>query len=188
MSERHEQESLYRRWKETRSEVDQEALARSLWRYASRIIGTMRGVEDRALASDIVAAAFRREPQFRGDSKFTTWFYRLAYNLILNAIRDEKARREWSLDCYPEPEVTETPELSILLEQLSKRLLPQDRLILQGKFEGTTDAELAAELGMGIEGVRSRWKKLKKRLRQQLSEAASPSEKPSGSEVESPTS
>lgn len=165
-------EELYWRWAKSRSAEDQLVLSRALWRYARSIVWAMRGYEDRELITDIVTKAFERESQFRGDSKFTTWFYRLAYNTTLHAIGKEHRRREWSLESFPEMGATMEPELAIYLEQLSKLLQPRDQMILRGKLVGSTDEELAAELGLELEGLRSRWKRLKRLLRRHLSEGA----------------
>ncbi len=54
-----------------------------------------RMLQDRALAEDLAQEAFLRVYQARHryepEAKFTTWLYRIATNLALNAIRDRKA-------------------------------------------------------------------------------------------------
>lgn len=53
-----------------------------------------RMVRDRALAEDLAQEAFLRVYQarrrYQPQAKFTTWLYRIATNLALNAIRDRK--------------------------------------------------------------------------------------------------
>ena len=58
-----------------------------------------RMVRDQALAEDLAQEAFLRvykaRHRYRPDARFTTWLYRIATNLALNAIRDSKdARRQ----------------------------------------------------------------------------------------------
>lgn len=55
-----------------------------------------RLVRDQALAEDLAQEAFLRvykaRHRYRPDARFTTWLYRIATNLALNAIRDVKGR------------------------------------------------------------------------------------------------
>jgi RNA polymerase sigma-70 factor (ECF subfamily) len=54
-----------------------------------------RMVRDQALAEDLAQEAFLRVYQarqrYQPEAKFTTWLYRIATNLALNALRDRKA-------------------------------------------------------------------------------------------------
>ena len=56
-----------------------------------------RMVRDEALAEDLAQEAFLRvynaRYRYRPDARFTTWLYRIATNLALNAIRDAKGRQ-----------------------------------------------------------------------------------------------
>jgi RNA polymerase sigma-70 factor, ECF subfamily len=56
-----------------------------------------RMVRDEALAEDLAQEAFLRvykaRHRYRPDARFTTWLYRIATNLALNAIRDAKGRQ-----------------------------------------------------------------------------------------------
>lgn len=56
-----------------------------------------RMVRDPALAEDLAQETFIRvykaRHRYRPDARFTTWLYRIATNLALNAIRDSKGRR-----------------------------------------------------------------------------------------------
>ena len=56
-----------------------------------------RLVRDHALAEDLAQEAFLRvykaRHRYRPDARFTTWLYRIATNLALNAIRDTKGRQ-----------------------------------------------------------------------------------------------
>ncbi len=55
-----------------------------------------RMVRDEALAEDLAQEAFLRvykaRHRYRAEARFTTWLYRIATNLALNAIRDAKGR------------------------------------------------------------------------------------------------
>ena len=62
----------------------------------------VRMVRDRALAEDLAQEAFlrvyRARQGYRPDARFTTWLYRIATNLALNAIRDRRAGDAPALD------------------------------------------------------------------------------------------
>jgi len=75
-----------------------------------------RMVRDQALAEDLAQDAFLRVYQarkrYQPEAKFTTWLYRIATNLALNAIRD---RKEPSLPSITE---AETPDAESAAEKL----------------------------------------------------------------------
>jgi RNA polymerase sigma-70 factor (ECF subfamily) len=56
-------------------------------------------VQDQTLAEDIVQEAFirafRQISHFRGDSKFSTWLYRIAVNQAFDALRKKSRRQKW---------------------------------------------------------------------------------------------
>ncbi len=62
-----------------------------------------RLVQDREEAEELVQDAFTRAyrslEQFRGDAKFSTWLYRIVYNLCMTRVTRRKTRPE-SLDRY----------------------------------------------------------------------------------------
>ena len=55
-----------------------------------------RMVRDRSLAEDLTQetflAVFRRISTFRGESAFGTWLYRLAVNVVLMHLREQRTR------------------------------------------------------------------------------------------------
>ena len=70
-----------------------------LRRYRTPLVKYLcRMVRDDALAEDLAQEAFLRvynsRHRYRPDARFTTWLYRIATNLALNAIRDGRTRRQ----------------------------------------------------------------------------------------------
>ncbi len=47
------------------------------------------------LAQEVFIEAMRNASKFRGDSKLSTWLYRIAVNRSLNYLRDNRKRRFW---------------------------------------------------------------------------------------------
>lgn len=70
-----------------------------LSRYRAPLVGFfVRMVHDRTLAEDLAQEVFLRVYQarerYQPEARFTTWLYRIATNLALNALRD---RKPWSV-------------------------------------------------------------------------------------------
>lgn len=58
-----------------------------------RLTGNKSDAED--LAQDVLIRALRALPSFRGDSKASTWVYRITVNTWKNRVRSEKRRGFW---------------------------------------------------------------------------------------------
>ena len=59
-----------------------------------RMIKTKEDAEE--IAQDVFVKAFRSLKDFKGESKFTTWLYRIAYRTTLDHIRKNKKRQKTS--------------------------------------------------------------------------------------------
>ncbi len=74
---------------------DEESFGELLRRYRVPLVSYFsRMVRDRALAEDLAQEVFLRvyksRHRYQPEARFTTWFYRIATNLALNAVRDRK--------------------------------------------------------------------------------------------------
>jgi len=64
---------------------------------ALRIVGERGAAEE--LVQDAFLRAYRGLEKFRGDAKFSTWFYRILYNVCMTRVlRRPKEKVEWSDD------------------------------------------------------------------------------------------
>jgi len=64
---------------------------------ALRIVGERGAAEE--LVQDAFLRAYRSLEKFRGDAKFSTWFYRILYNVCMTRVlRRPKEKVEWSDD------------------------------------------------------------------------------------------
>jgi len=63
-----------------------------LFRYLYRMVGSIEDAED--ILQETLASAYSHLHQFRGESLFSTWLYRIAINLACKALRERK------LDCF----------------------------------------------------------------------------------------
>ena len=138
----------------------------------------MRYMRDPADAEDVAQEAFikayRALPQFRGDSAFYTWLYRIAINTAKNAIvsRDRSPvgydldlqNSEESYDMQGRLADTETPEALVLTEEIRTIVnaaiatLPEDlrTAIVLRELEGMSYEEIAAAMECPVGTVRSR--------------------------------
>ena len=138
----------------------------------------MRYVRNPAEAEDIAQEAFikayRALPQFRGDSAFYTWLYRIAINTAKNAVVSrDRSPIEYDLDRHHSDESydmqgrmkdSETPEGLVLTDEIRTTVnaaidaLPEDlrTAIVLRELEGLSYEEIAAAMDCPVGTVRSR--------------------------------
>lgn len=136
---------------------------------------------DEAWADDLAQEAFlqahRKLDQFRGDARFSTWIYRIAYNTFLMALRSR--RPEESLDERLEtaadddggdlqPEET-AADLEMDLAQAMKRLSPAERAVIaQCYYLDRSHEEAAYALNCPLGTVKSHISRAKQKLKAAL--------------------
>jgi RNA polymerase sigma-70 factor (ECF subfamily) len=138
----------------------------------------MRYLRDPADAEDVAQEAFikayRALPQFRGDSAFYTWLYRIAINTAKNALaaRDRNPvtydldlqGNDESADVVGRLKDPETPEGLALTEEIRTTVnaaigeLPEDlrTAIVLRELEGMSYEEIAQSMDCPVGTVRSR--------------------------------
>jgi RNA polymerase sigma-70 factor, ECF subfamily len=138
----------------------------------------MRYVRNPAEAEDVAQEAFikayRALPQFRGDSAFYTWLYRIAINTAKNAVVSrDRSPVDFDLDAQNSDESydmqgrlkdSETPEGLVLTDEIRSTVnaaidaLPEDlrTAIVLRELEGLSYEEIAAAMGCPVGTVRSR--------------------------------
>jgi len=138
----------------------------------------MRYVRNPAEAEDIAQEAFikayRALPQFRGDSAFYTWLYRIAINTAKNAVVSrDRSPIDYELDLQISDESydmqsrlkdSETPEGLVLTDEIRGTVnaaieaLPEDlrTAIVLRELEGLSYEEIAASMDCPVGTVRSR--------------------------------
>lgn len=139
----------------------------------------MRYVRNPAEAEDIAQEAFikayRALPQFRGDSAFYTWLYRIAINTAKNAVVsrdrspieyniDRNDATEESYDMQGRMKDSETPEGLVLTDEIRRTVnaaieaLPEDlkTAIVLRELDGLSYEEISAAMDCPVGTVRSR--------------------------------
>lgn len=148
-------------------------------KYQHKVIKlVMRYVRSTAEAEDIAQEAFikayRALPNFRGDSAFYTWLYRISINTAKNAVASrERSPVEYNLDLQDSESSysvqarlrdPDTPEGLVLTEEIRQIVnaaidaLPEDlrTAIVLRELEGLSYEEIAASMDCPVGTVRSR--------------------------------
>jgi len=91
-----------------------------------------RMVRDRATAEDLAQEVFlrvyRARRQYAPSAKFTTWLFRIATNLALNSIRDNRHRQmETSIDAPVDEEDAAPRELPSREMRIDEHMMDRDR-------------------------------------------------------------
>ena len=81
------------------SEGDPEALRELVERYGDRIFSLLTGItgnrlDAEELTSDVFLKAFTHLDRFRGECRFSTWLYRIAYNVWYDYTRSHKETQD----------------------------------------------------------------------------------------------
>ncbi|MCS7101415.1 MAG: RNA polymerase sigma factor RpoE [Burkholderiaceae bacterium] len=145
---------------------------RKIFRLLSRLIRDPAEIED--VAQEAFIKAYRALPNFRGESAFYTWLYRIAINTAKNylvaqgrraptATESDLAESE-GLDETEQLRDVATPDAVLLSKQVAEAVnraiekLPEDlrTAIVLRELEGLSYEEIAAAMNCPIGTVRSR--------------------------------
>ncbi len=126
------------------------------------------------LTHDIFIRIFTKLHQFRQDSKFSLWVYRISMNSCYDYLRKKKQmiEKEWSQDLEQEIEIDDEFELKVLreikiaeMEQLLQELSTSDRVLLMMKYgDDLKVREMAQLLGKGESAIKMQLKRARKKL------------------------
>ena len=138
-----------------------------------KVIGCREDAEE--LTQDVFLKVFRSLNTFQGESRFSTWLYRIAYNTAISAIR--KKKQEWiSIDEMQLKDITDEEfgaeliqydnEMQLVwLEKALEQLLPGERaLILLFYMQEKTIEEIATITGYSIANVKTKLFRIRKKL------------------------
>ncbi len=133
-------------------------------------------VDDPATADDLAQEAFalawRKLAQFRGESRFSTWIYRIAYSCFLQFLRSRRGREAvLSIDPDHEAEDAHGGDLALGLDLASamRRLSGNQRAALLYCVQlGLSHEEAAQVLDMPLGSVKTHCLRGKARLRELL--------------------
>jgi RNA polymerase sigma-70 factor (ECF subfamily) len=156
-----------------------------VYNVAYRMMGNPEDAED--VVQDAFISAFRAFERFRGESRVTTWLYRITTNAALMKLRKTKLARTLNQTGVEDLEIadwSDTPErgaanseLKAKLKEGIDQLEPNLRaVVVLRDVEGLTNQESAEILDISVSALKSRLHRARVLLRKYLSDyVASPS-------------
>ena len=147
---------------------DHAAFTKLMAEHEDRVFSvTFRVLGDREKALDATQetflTVFRKAAQFKGDSQFGTWVYRIAVNTCYDMLRKEKRRRADSLPDYHDPAdpgASDEVESAAIRPEIQRALaeLPDEfrAAVVLADIEGLAMAEVAEALSVPVGTVKSR--------------------------------
>jgi RNA polymerase sigma factor (sigma-70 family) len=132
--------------------------------YASRLLSGDRA-EGEDVAQETMLRLWRVAPEWRqGETKVTTWAYRVATNLCIDRQRARGRKRQLALDDAPEvadgaqgaeDRLQEAGRMAALEAALAELPDRQRQAVVLRHLEGMTNPEIAAIMEIGVEAVES---------------------------------
>lgn len=165
-----------------------QAYAVLLGRYQHMVFTlAVRMLRDRQQAEettqDVFVKAYRSLGSFRGDSKFSTWLYRVAYHKILDACAREKRRRDFASPVAYESlaggsdqstwsEILGRERREVLMGALAKLTPEENSLMSLFYLQELSLAEIAGVLDVSEGVVKVRLFRARERLKKMMQESA----------------
>jgi RNA polymerase sigma-70 factor, ECF subfamily len=149
-----DKDALGQFYRQYRSEV-----ARNLY----RVLGPGR-VDLEDVLQEVFIEVFRSIARFRGDSKVSTWLYRICLNVALQRLRKRKRLAEVGTDEGPELRDEATPQRTLearermaAVYRILDHLAPKKRVVfVLHEIEGREPKEIAEIVGAPVLTVRTR--------------------------------
>ena len=152
---------------------------KTVYNLALRMTGNAEDAAD--MTQEAFLKAYRSLKNFRGESKFSVWLYRITSNVCLDFLRSKSRRAETSLTVENdegEEEELAVPDLSAnpedkLLSSLTREaigrgletLSPEQReILLLREINGLSYDEISKTLGIELSTVKTRIFRARKRL------------------------
>lgn len=180
------------------SETAIEQLAHRYWPVAYRTVACMlrNQADAEEAAQEAICAAITHLPSFRGEATFRTWFHRIAINHALLCLRRKSTTRRLLTTIHgevalPATHAPKTPE-QLLIDAERWRLMEEGLGRIPGIYstvlqlfvrDGRTAGEIAAQLNLSTGAVKTRLKRARDQLRDEISRIES-SHLPAGEGLE----
>ncbi len=162
-----------------------ELYERTVFNLLFRFTGSREGLED--LAQEIFLRVVRAKSRYRPDAKFSTFLYRVAFNLCVNEGRSRRRLRLASLDAQapsgdrppkadlPDPHAR-PPHEAVEREEMARRLrsildtLPETQrmALVMNKYHDLSYREIAEALGSTEKAVKSLLARARRSVRERL--------------------
>lgn len=125
------------------------------------------GADRDDLMQEMLLSLWKAMPSFRGDSKESTFTYRVVHNGALTWVRGEKRRRVREASAFDETSTerasTGNPQLTLLYECL-RELPSSDRSLMTMSLDGLSHAEIGDVIGSKENAISVRIHRIRKKL------------------------
>lgn len=128
--------------------------------------------EDREdLFQEILINLWKSYPSFRGDSKFTTWMYRVSLNVAIQRLRRSSKKNEYAtlpenLDKFANPQTEGLPEKEMkMMHSAIDQLSDVEKAIVMLYLEEKGNEEIAEIVGISQNYVRVKMTRIRKKLK-----------------------
>lgn len=126
--------------------------------------------ERKDLFQEIIIQLWKSYPSFKGEAKFSTWMYRVAFNVSIQQLRKEKKKQE---DAYlPErldqfsAEVEEEDSLEKRMLKIAiKQLNDIEKAIIMLYLEDRNNEDIAEIIGISQNNVRVKMNRIRNKLK-----------------------
>jgi len=174
-------------------EDDTAAFTELVSHYQHRLVGIMHHLvgnteEAEDLAQEVFLRVYRNRKKYTPQAKFSTWFFTIANNLALNALRNRNRKPavplatsdSGPLGIRPEEQLVRdqgaTPSFGLRQAELADRIRSaldtlnerQRMAVVLNKFEDMSYLEIAEVMGMTTKAVKSLLSRARTRLRDAL--------------------
>ena len=150
-----------------------------VYNVAFKMMGTPEDAED--VAQDAFISAYRAFGRFRGESRVTTWLYRITVNAALMKLRKEKRARtltQTGLEDADMGDWSETPERLAAASELGQKLQDAIKLlqpdlrsaVVLRDVEGLSNTEASEVLEITVSSLKSRLHRARVLLRKYLAD------------------
>jgi RNA polymerase sigma-70 factor (ECF subfamily) len=138
------------------------------------------------VAQDALLNAYRHRDSFRGDSRFTTWLYRIAATTALMHLRkerrtplsqslddsdDENRIEPHQLEASPEERWASAEAVALAGERLARLGDKYGQIFSMRFVEGYSESEIAKKLQLNVATVKTRAYRARAHLRRELERA-----------------
>lgn len=123
------------------------------------------------LFQEIVLQLWKSFPNFRGDSKITTWMYRIALNTAISALRKYKRKpftediKEYHFNISEQYDNEEQKENLQKLQRAIRQLPEIERGMIMMALDEIPYEEIAETIGITQNNVRVRMNRIREKLR-----------------------
>lgn len=125
------------------------------------------------LYQEIVYQLWKGFDSFRGESKFSTWMYRVGLNTAITQLKDRKKLpgtvpvEEWMLKASDTGDPAFEERIRVLYSQI-RQLNDLEKGLILLSLEGKTYAEIAEIMGLSATNVGTRLSRIKAKLKERV--------------------